>query len=177
MEVLHYADVETPVGSLRVVSSGRGLVYVELPNASGRGLAGWMKQNAPGGRLLEGYAPNRAAAVQLVDYLEGKRQRFDLSLDLRATPFQLAVYDEVARVGFGETATYAEIAARIGRPKAVRAVGAANGANPIPLVVPCHRIIASSGRLHGYAGGLELKARLLALESAERAAPPEGWLL
>lgn len=176
MEVLYSADVELPCGVLRVVSSGRGLVYVELPNANGRGLAGWMKQNAPGAKLLEGYAPNRAPALQLLEYFEGKRQHFDLELDLRATGFQQAVYGEVAKVEYGETATYREIAERIGRPKAVRAVGAANGANPLPLVIPCHRIIASNGKLHGYAGGLELKARLLALESSERALPPEGWL-
>ena len=174
--MLHFADVETPIGTLRVVSSGRGLVYVELPGASGRGLAGWMKQRAPGAKLLEGYAPNRAAATQLCDYLDGKREGFDLSIDLRATPFQLAVYDEVARVPYGRTSSYGEIAARIGRPKAVRAVGAANGANPVPLVVPCHRIVASSGRLHGYAGGLDMKARLLALESFDRPAPREGRL-
>jgi len=174
MEILHYADIETAFGRLRTVSSSRGLVYVELPNASGRGLAGWMTSNAPGSKLLEGYAPNRAAAMQLIDFAEGKRKRFEISLDLRGTAFQLAVYDEVARVGFGQTATYSEIANRIDRPKAVRAVGAANGANPLPLVIPCHRIVGASGKLQGYAGGLEMKAKLLALESG---VPREGWLL
>jgi O-6-methylguanine DNA methyltransferase len=174
MEVLHYADVDTELGLLRVVSSARGLVYVELPKASGRGLAGWMKSNAPGAKLLEGYAPNRAAAKQLGEFAEGKRRSFELSLDLRGTPFQIAVYDEVSRVPFGQTATYAEIAERIGRPRATRAVGAANAANPLPLVIPCHRIVGASGKLTGYAGGVELKARLLALESD---VPREGWLL
>jgi O-6-methylguanine DNA methyltransferase len=174
MEILHFADVDTALGRLRAVSSSRGLVYVELPNASGRGLAGWMKSNAPGGKLFEGYAPNRAAAAQLVEFSEGKRNSFDVSLDLRGTPFQLAVYDEVARVPYGETATYSEIAARIQRPTATRAVGAANGANPLPLVIPCHRIVGASGKLQGYAGGLEMKAKLLAIESG---VPREGWLL
>ena len=174
MEIFHFAEIETALGRLRVVSSTRGVVYVELPNASGRGLAGWMKTHARGAKLIEGYAPNRAAAQQLVDFAEGKRKAFDTLLDVRATPFQLQVYDEVARIPFGETATYSEIAQRVGRPKAVRAVGAANGANPIPLVIPCHRVISASGKLQGYAGGLELKARLLALESD---VPREGWLL
>ena len=174
MEFLHFADVETALGRLRLVSSSGGLVYIELPNASGRGIAGWIKTNAPGAKLCEGYAPNRAAAGQLIEFSDGKRQTFDLELDLRGTDFQLAVYEEVARVPFGETASYAEIGARIGRPKAQRAVGAANGANPLPLVIPCHRIVGAGGKLQGYAGGLELKARLLALESGS---PRDGWLL
>lgn len=174
MEILHFADVETAMGRLRTVSSSLGLVYIELPNASGRGLAGWMKTNARGASLREGYAPNRAAAGQLVEFSEGKRKTFDLELDLRGTDFQLAVYEEVARVPFGQTASYSEIGARIGRPKAQRAVGAANGANPLPIVIPCHRIVGARGKLQGYAGGLELKARLLALESES---PREGWLL
>jgi len=174
MEVLHFAEVETSFGVLRTVSSVRGVVYIELPKASGRGLAGWISKYARSAKLVEGYAPNRTAATQLLEYFDGKREDFDMALDIRATEFQLACYAEVAKVGFGETTSYAEIAARMDRPKAVRAVGAANGANPLPLVIPCHRIVASNGKLHGYAGGLEMKARLLALESS---APREGWLL
>lgn len=174
MEVLHFAEVESELGVLRTVSSARGVVYIELPNASGRGLGGWIATNAPGARLVEGYAPNRVAVTQLLEYFDGKRRVFEMKLDLRGTAFQLACYDEVAKIEFGQVATYADIAGRIQRPKAVRAVGAANGANPLPIVIPCHRIVASSGKLQGYAGGLEMKARLLALESAT---PREGWLL
>jgi O-6-methylguanine DNA methyltransferase len=174
MEVFHTADIETALGRLRVASSPRGLCYIELPGASGRGLAGWMASQAPRAGLLEGYAPNRAAATQICEFLEGKRDEFELSLDLRGTPFQLATYERVAKIPYGETCSYGEIAKEIGRPKAVRAVGAANGANPLPLVIPCHRVVASNGRLQGYAGGLEMKARLLALESGR---PREGWLL
>ena len=165
MEILHYADIDTELGRLRAVSSSRGLVYVELPNASGRGLAGWMETHASGAKLLEGYAPNRAAGRQLTEFAEGKRKTFDLSLDLRGTAFQIAVYDEVARIPFGETASYSEIAERIGRPKAVRAVGAANGRNPLPIVVPCHRVIGSTGDLTGFGGGLDTKEALLRHEA------------
>ena len=174
MEILHGAELETPLGHLRVVSSARGLVYVDLPNANGRGLAGWMKVHAPDARLIEGWAPNRAAAQQLLEFTRGKRRTFDLSLDLRGTPFQESVYRAVAEIPFGEKATYSQIAERIGNPKANRAVGAANSVNPLPLVIPCHRVVGSSGKLQGYAGGLTMKARLLALEAA---APREGWLL
>ena len=100
--------------------------------------------------------------------------RFELELDLRGTSFQLAVYEEVVKIPFGEARSYGEVAAAIGRPKAVRAVGAANGANPVPLIVPCHRVIASNGQLQGYGGGLDLKARLLAMEQSGAA---QGRLL
>ena len=174
MEILHTADIATPFGQLRIASSARGLCYVELPGSSGRGMAGWMSRQVPDGRMLEGFAPNRSAAAQILEFLEGKRKRFDLVLDLRGTGFQLEVYEHVSAIPYGETITYSEIARAMGGPRTVRAVGAANGANPLALVIPCHRVVGKSGRLRGYGGGLEMKARLLALESGS---PREGWLL
>lgn len=169
------ARFESPIGELLVASSDEGLCFVGLPRASGRGLSGWQKRHAPEARLAAGYEPNREAIKQLTDFLEGKREEFELSLDLRGTPFQLEVYDVVRQIGYGESLAYADVAERIGRPAAVRAVGAANGANPIPLVIPCHRVVAKSGQLQGYAGGLDMKARLLAMESAAHTA--QGSLL
>jgi len=164
MELVHTAQIDTPIGSLRLASTSRGLAVVELPHASGRGLEGWLRRSLPGARCEEAFAPNRAAAVQIVEFLEGKRQGFELPLDPRGTAFQRAVWSELARIPYGETRSYADVARAIGRPLAVRAVGAANGANPLALVVPCHRVIAADGSLGGYGGGLELKARLLAME-------------
>jgi len=164
MEQVHTAQVESPIGPLRLLSTSRGLAFVELPHASGRGLEGWLRRSLPGGRCKEAFAPNRAAAVQIVEYLEGKRRSFDLALDLRGTAFQRAVWDALVGIEYGETRSYAEVALAIGKPRAVRAVGTANGANPLALVVPCHRVIAADGTLGGYGGGLELKARLLAME-------------
>jgi O-6-methylguanine DNA methyltransferase len=164
METVLCAQIESPIGSLRLLSTARGLAYVELPHASGRGLEGWLRRSLPGVRCEEAFAPNRAAAVQIVEYLEGKRRRFDLALDLRGTAFQQAVWRALVAIDYGETRSYAQVADTIGKPRAVRAVGAANGANPLALVVPCHRVIAADGTLGGYGGGLELKARLLAME-------------
>jgi methylated-DNA-[protein]-cysteine S-methyltransferase len=175
METLHTASFDTPFGAMRCASSEAGLAWVELPRASGRGFAGWLRRHAPGAAVREAWAPNRRAVAQIVEFLAGKRRRFDLPLDLRATPFQRAVYDALLEVPYGETRTYAELARAVGRPRAVRAVGAANGANPLPLVVPCHRIIASGGKLGGYGGGLPLKRRLLAMEHARH--PAAGDLL
>jgi O-6-methylguanine DNA methyltransferase len=101
---------------------------------------------------------------QLIEYLEGKRRVFDLPLRLEGCDFQKEVWGAVSHIPYGQTASYGEIAHLIGKPKASRAVGAANGANPIPIVIPCHRVIGSDGSLTGYGGGLALKSRFLALE-------------
>jgi O-6-methylguanine DNA methyltransferase len=166
MEIVHTAEIDSPIGRLRIASTRLGLAHVELPRSSGRGFAGWRRRFAPDERCVEAFAPNREAARKLLEYLEGKRRVFGLPLDLRGTPFQCAVYREMARIPYGETCTYGELALALGRKGAQRAVGAASGANPLPLVVPCHRVVAADGRLGGYGGGLGLKARLLALESA-----------
>ena len=174
MEIVHTAQIDSPIGSLRVASTEHGLAYLELPFASGRGLRGWLKRCVPDARCEDGFAPNRMAIAQILEYLEGKRVAFDLPIDLRGTPFQRAVWQALLEIPYGQTRSYAEIAAAVGQPSAVRAVGAANGANPIALVVPCHRVIASDGRLGGYGGGLRLKAKLLAME---RSRPAQGQLL
>jgi len=170
MEVLYTTRFETPFGSLRIVSSEKGLVYIELPNESGRGFEGWKKTHSRDAKVIERRAAQgvqQDVIDQLLEFTKGKRREFTLDLDLRATDFQLAVYQHVAKIGYGETQSYSDIANAIDKPKAVRAVGAANGANPIPLIIPCHRVIARGGALQGYAGGLKLKARLLAMESTD----------
>ena len=105
------------------------------------------------------------ATLQLEEYFAGRRRSFDLPLDLRGTEFQLRVWNALLEIPYGKTRTYADIARMVGTPKAVRAVGAANGANPVAILVPCHRAIGSDGSLVGYGGGLDLKKRLLALEA------------
>ncbi len=164
MDVIHTAEFDTPIGSIRIASTSTGLAYVQLPRANGRGFDGWRTRHAPSAVVKRGFEPNRTCVAQILEFLEGKREAFDLQLDLRGTDFQVAVYEEVARIPFGETRTYKEIAVAVGRAKATRAVGAANGANPVSLVVPCHRVIATTGHLQGYGGGLDLKAKLLAME-------------
>ena len=108
----------------------------------------------------------RQAARQLDEYFAGERRAFDLSLKPSGTPFQLAVLNALATIPYGETRSYGEIAAQIGRPRAVRAVGAANGRNPLPIVLPCHRVIGADGSLTGFGGGLATKRYLLDLERA-----------
>jgi methylated-DNA-[protein]-cysteine S-methyltransferase len=150
--------VTSPVGRLTLVATDRGLSAIlwenDRPTRVRVTIAG---QDRTHPLLLE-------AERQLAEYFAGHRQRFTLPLDPSGTAFQRDVWDALATIPFGETRSYSQIAAQIGRPQAVRAVGAANGRNPLSIVVPCHRVIGSTGALTGFAGGLDVKARLLALE-------------
>ena len=165
METIHIASVDSPIGRMRVASSEQGLAYVELPKAAGCGLRGWLHHNVPDARCVEARERNRVAIEQILEYLEGERTEFDVSLDLRGTEFQRQVWEALRAIPFGEQRSYRDIAKKVGRPKAMRAVGSANGSNPVSLIVPCHRVINSDGKLGGYGGGLALKARLLDMES------------
>ncbi len=162
-EIVWWSVLPTSLGTFGFASSETGLLTLLLPNAVGD-RDRIVDRLAPGARLLPDTAQNQAATEQLDEYLESKRKSFDLTLDQRGTEFQIEVWNAVYAVPWGETRSYAEIARTIGRPNAVRAVGAANGANPHPIIVPCHRIVGSDGSLTGYGGGLELKRQLLALE-------------
>ncbi len=108
---------------------------------------------------------------QLEEYFAGRRRRFELELAPRGTPFQLRVWSALREIGFGEVVSYRRLAARVGQPNATRAVGRANGANPIPIVIPCHRVVSSDGSLGGYSGGLSIKAGLLSIEGHRYAVP------
>lgn len=168
---MEYAWLESPVGRLLLAADATGLRRVEFPPHGGercrlpapaRG-----RPPAPSGspaarRILA------AARRQLREYFAGHRTGFELPLATQGTAFQLRVWAELRRIPYGQTISYGELARRLGQPRAARAVGAANGANPIPIIVPCHRVIGASGKLTGFGGGLATKAELLALESAQR---------
>ena len=146
--------IETPIGPMDAVFDGDALVELGFVRSDRSRLSGHQGSAGPASR----------AANQIAEYFAGRRRMFELELAPRGTPFQLAVWNELVKIPFGETVTYAELAFRIGRPAAVRAVGAANGANPIPVIIPCHRVIGSNGSLTGYGGGIERKQWLLAHE-------------
>jgi O-6-methylguanine DNA methyltransferase len=154
--MLRWGDIEMAGGlRLRVVVSAAGVRAIGFPPP--RDVAG---------ERVEGDPSIAEAARQLRAYFAGELKRFDLALDLQGTEFQMRVWRQLEAIPYGETRSYRQIAKAIGAPAAVRAVGAANGANPVPIVVPCHRVIGSGGKLVGYGGGLELKKRLLELEGA-----------
>jgi methylated-DNA-[protein]-cysteine S-methyltransferase len=143
--------LDTPIG--RIVLEGDGDVLIGLRLPGDRGL-GRRDQESP---IL------KEAATQLDEYLVGERTEFDLAMELDGTPFQREVWAELSRIPYGETISYGELARRVGRPRGPRAVGQANGRNPIAIIVPCHRVLASNG-IGGYGGGLTVKRALLALE-------------
>jgi methylated-DNA-[protein]-cysteine S-methyltransferase len=118
--------------------------------------------------IRPGHRPSDLVVDQVNEYFAGRRRDFDLPLAPRGTAFQLACWNELQRIPYGDTISYSELARRISRPNAVRAVGAANGANPIPIIIPCHRVIGANGTLTGYGGGLHIKRALLALEQPQR---------
>ncbi|WP_413988966.1 methylated-DNA--[protein]-cysteine S-methyltransferase [Labrys okinawensis] len=153
-----YKWTETPIGRLKLVASKDGLAAILWENdRPGRVRLNVVAEAQDHPILLE-------TEQQLRDYFAGTRKAFDIRLDFAGTDFQKKVWAALLAIPFGETRTYAEIARRLGSPKAVRAVGAANGRNPISIIAPCHRVVGSSGELTGFAGGLEVKARLLGLE-------------
>ncbi len=160
-----YAKMDTPIGELILRGDGKALTRIDLP---GEG----QDRAAPAG-WVEDRAAFREAITQLEEYFAGRRKRFDLALrpagpsGRPGTPFQQRIWEAMTAIPFGETVSYGELARRTGAPAAVRAVGAACGANPIPIVIPCHRVVGSAGRLTGYRGGLAIKRQLLALEAGQ----------
>ena len=154
-----YKLIPSPVGELKLVASEKGLTAIlwECDRETERVKLGTMAKE-------EGHPVLVEAARQIGEYFAGARTAFDVPLDFRGTEFQKSVWAALLTIPFGETRSYAEIARQVGRPTAFRAVGAANGRNPISIVAPCHRVIGTNGTLTGFAGGLEAKALLLGIE-------------
>jgi methylated-DNA-[protein]-cysteine S-methyltransferase len=152
--------VPSPIGDLLLAATDRGLCRISYTvDGQDESLA-----RAFGVRVLR--APLDDVRRELDEYFEGRRHQFDIALDLRAVGFQASVLKELARVPYGQTDTYGQLAAKVGRPRAARAVGMVMNRNPIPIVLPCHRIVGANGSLTGYAGGLHVKRALLELEGA-----------
>jgi len=157
-----YKYMNSPVGRLTLIGSDKGLAAILWENDHpGRVRATADIKDDTHPVLLE-------TEQQLMEYFEGKRHTFSVALDPIGTSFQKEVWTALARIPYGETRSYLQIANQLGNPKAVRAVGAANGRNPISIILPCHRVIATSGALTGFAGGLRAKAALLSMEGAKR---------
>ena len=158
--MIRYRNIVTPLGTLFATAAGGALtgLYFEGGRHAPQISPQWIEDPRD--------APLAECARQLADFFAGKRQCFDLPIAPQGTPFQQRVWREIAAIPFGETITYAELARRAGAPGSARAAGAATGRNPLSIVVPCHRVVGSTGGLTGYAGGLERKTRLLQMEGA-----------
>lgn len=160
METIHYTTLTSPLGDVLVAGGAQGLRRICF-------LEGERRTESSPDWIHEPGSPHLAEPLrQLEAYFAGKRRVFSLSLHPQGTQFQRKVWQALCGIAYGETITYGELARRIGQPSASRAVGAANGRNPLPVVVPCHRVIGADGSLTGYGGGLPIKEALLALEDA-----------
>ncbi len=159
MSAISYTLMKSPIGPLLLAGDETGLRLVHF--ASGR------RPKSPQRDWTEDRSPFREAIRQLEEYFEGKLKDFDLPLALEGTQFQLLVWRNLRKIPYGETVSYGQLARRIGSPDAARAVGLANGSNPIPIIIPCHRVIGSNGDLTGFGGGLPVKKKLLSLESKQ----------
>jgi methylated-DNA-[protein]-cysteine S-methyltransferase len=153
-----YKIIDSPVGKLKLVASDKGLAGVL-----------WQRENTRPVPLSEAVEDKQHPVLveterQLGEYFAGKRKTFSIALDMQGTRFQKEVWEALLAIPFGETRSYGQLAKQLGNPRATRAVGAANGRNPVSIIVPCHRVIGSSGKLTGFGGGLETKAHLLSLE-------------
>ncbi|ARU60348.1 cysteine methyltransferase [Tumebacillus avium] len=149
---------------LYLAATAEGLCRITWPQESFETLQHWVGKKVPGAVLTEDAELMSAYVGQLREYLTGDRTAFSLPLDMRGTPFQTSVWQALTKIPFGETRSYSDLAAAVGSPQAVRAVGTANGANPIPIIVPCHRVIGKNNALTGFRGGLQVKETLLRLE-------------
>jgi len=159
MEEVYFCYVDSPIGRLMLVGNGGGLKRIEFEKSK------TTLGPQPGWR--ESAIELEPAARQLREYFSGARRSFDLPLAAEGTEFQRRTWDALCQIPYGATVSYADLARSIGKPKAVRAVGAANGRNPLPIVVPCHRVVGSDGSLTGFAAGTAIKKRLLQLEGAQ----------
>ncbi len=162
MPELYWRRCPSPWGSLRLLATERGLCRVVLP--AEEGVERWVARFLPGHTAVEGSSLLEEAAGQLERYLAGRLRTFSLPLDLYGSAFQKAVWQALQTIPYGQAWSYAQVAAAVGRPQAVRAVGAAVAANPLPIVIPCHRVVRADGSLGGYGGGAEMKRDLLRLE-------------
>jgi len=160
---MHYCYTESPVGKLLLAGDYNGLTQLGFQNGPSPVLP------EPGWRMDAAYFVN--PIMQLQEYFSGKRSQFAVRLNPAGTDFQLSVLDVVSRIPYGDTVSYGDIARVLKSPKAVRAVGAANRRNPLPIFIPCHRVIGSNGKLTGFNGGLERKSLLLAIEQGEYEQP------
>ncbi|MDQ6661219.1 MAG: methylated-DNA--[protein]-cysteine S-methyltransferase [Chloroflexota bacterium] len=166
-ENVYWSMIEYATWKLYLAATDKGLCCLTLPNESFDTFKHWIDQHIPGAHMIENQAALEMYQEQVLEYLHGQRKAFTFPLDLRGTAFQIAVWEALTRIPYGETRSYSDIAITLQRPKAVRAVGAANGSNPIPIVVPCHRVIGKNGFLTGFRGGLDIKEELLGLEGQQ----------
>jgi methylated-DNA-[protein]-cysteine S-methyltransferase len=165
MNHLYLHEFNTSIGWFRIAATEKGLAFISFADEDSARFRNYIERHFGNYAIVSGGKENKKAERQIKAYLSSKLKKFSLRLDIQTTPFRRKVLKQVAAVPYGRTSTYGEIAAAVGDPGASRAVGSANANNPLPIIIPCHRVVASNG-LGGYGGGINLKKYLLNLEGA-----------
>lgn len=161
---IYWTRLEYEQWNMYIAATSQGLCYVGSQNKEFKELENWVKKRLPSYDLVENAENMQSYSHGLIEYLTGKRKNFSEPVDLHGTPFQKEVWKALQEIPYGQTVSYTDIAVRVQKPSAVRAIGTAIGANPVLITIPCHRVLAKSGAMAGYRGGLEMKEQLLALE-------------
>lgn len=157
---------ESKIGLIYIASTDMGVCKVALPRQSKREFLRWLRENFKDNEVVDNNSKNREVIDQLSRYFNGRLAKFTLPVDLRGTPFQLRVWKELTKISYGTTISYKQLAKRLGTSRGFQAMGRANAANPVPIIVPCHRVVGANGSLVGYASGVKTKEFLLRLEGA-----------
>jgi O-6-methylguanine DNA methyltransferase len=166
MKKIYYTSFDSKIGTIHVASTDSGVCKISIPAQTKKEFLGWLQQNFDGAELIDTNAKNRQIIDELNRYFDRRLVKFHSRLDPVGTEFQMRVWQQLTRIKYGKTLTYKQLARRVGVSKGYQAVGRANGANPLPIVIPCHRVVGSNSRLVGYAAGLKTKEFLLRLEGA-----------
>lgn len=165
-ENLFCTSFDSRIGRIYVASTENGVCKLSLPKENRKDFYGWIREHFDLDMVIDNKSRNREVIDQLSRYFNGRLAKFTCPVDLIGTPFQVRVWRELSKISYGSTMTYKHLAKRVHAPRAFQAVGRANGANPLPIIVPCHRVIGSDGSLVGYAYGVKTKEFLLRLEGA-----------
>jgi methylated-DNA-[protein]-cysteine S-methyltransferase len=163
---VYCTSFDSRIGRLYVASTDAGVCKVSVPKETRKDFFDWLKQHFDSDTVLDNRSRNRDVIDQLIRYFDGRLAKFTCPIDLYGTPFQIRVWKELCRIPYGTTITYKGLAKRMGVPRASQAVGRANGSNPLPIIIPCHRVLGANGALVGYSAGIKTKEFLLRLEGA-----------
>ncbi len=163
---VYCTSFDSRIGRIYVASTDRGVCKISVPREARKDFFDWLKEHFPIDAIVDNHSVNREVISQLSRYFDGKLAKFTVPVDFIGTPFQVRVWTELAKIPYGTTITYKGLAKRACAPKAIQAIGRANGANPLPIIIPCHRVIGSDGALVGYSCGIKTKEFLLRLEGA-----------
>ncbi|MBM4168169.1 MAG: methylated-DNA--[protein]-cysteine S-methyltransferase [Ignavibacteria bacterium] len=166
MTKVYWSSFDSKIGTIYLASTAKGICKIGIPASTKREFLSWLECRFDAGHIVESTAKNKPAMDQLSRYFDRKLARFSLKVHFVGTPFQIRVWKELKKIGYGRTISYKELARRVGKPGAYQAVGRANSTNPLPILIPCHRVVGVNDDLRGYAAGTKTKEFLLRLEGA-----------